>query len=148
MKRKLFWLAGLGLLVTVFAIATVLLLHKTVTLSVDGESRHISTYALTVGGLLRDEGITLDPADTLSPAVYHWLRRGETVILERAVPVQITADENMHTLLTVERLPLNLLAQAGVALQSGDLLLSGGLPLILAIRCRARLHSTCKSAAR
>ena len=128
-KRKLVWLAGIGLLVVGIVITAVLLLHKTVTLSVDGESRRVSTYALTVGGLLQAEGIALDPADTLSPAVHHWLNRGETVTVEHAVPVLITADGKTHTLLTADRRPVELLAQAGVALQSGDVLLSGGLPI-------------------
>jgi len=129
MKRKYIWLAGIGLLIGGLVLAAVLLLHKTVTLSVNGVSRRVSTYALTVGGLLQAEGIALDPADTLSPTVQHWLRRGETVTVEQAVPVLIAADEETHALLTADRRPIELLAMAGVALQSGDLLLSGGLPI-------------------
>jgi uncharacterized protein YabE (DUF348 family) len=129
-KRKFVWLAGIGLLVVGIVITAVLLLHKTVTLSVDGESRRVSTYALTVGGLLQAEGIALDPADTIIPAVHHWLNHGETVMVEHAVPVLITADGKTHALLTADRRPIELLTQAGVALQSGDVLLSGGLSIL------------------
>jgi uncharacterized protein YabE (DUF348 family) len=129
-KRKFAWLTGIGFLVVGIVITAVLLLHKTVTLSVDGESRRVSTYALTVGGLLQAEGIALDPADTISPAVHHWLNRGETVTVEHAVPVLITADGKTHALLTADRRPIELLAQAGVALRSSDVLLSGGLPML------------------
>ncbi len=129
MKRKYTWLLGSVLLLAGLAIAGLLLLHKTVTLRMDGNSRRIDTYALTVGGLLQTRGIALDPADALTPGVYHWLHRGETITIERAVPVVISADGQAHSLLSVERRPLELLAQAGFTLQSGDVLLSGGLPV-------------------
>jgi uncharacterized protein YabE (DUF348 family) len=126
-KRKSAWLAGVGLLVIGMAI-TVMLLHKTVTLCVDGESRRVSTFALTVGGLLRTEEVVLNPADTLSPGLNHWLRRGETVTVEHAVPVLVTADGKTHALFTVERYPLKLLGLAGITpLQSYDVALSNGL---------------------
>ena len=130
MKHRFTWLAGLGLLIVGTTITAVLLIHKTITLSVDGESRRFGTFALTVGGLLQTEGIALNPEDSLSPAVNHWLRDGETVTIEHAVPVLITADGETNALLTVERRPLELLAQVGVALQPGDGLLSGGLTIV------------------
>jgi len=129
MKNKFAWLVGLGLLVVGLALTMLLLIHKTVTLRVDDQSRRMGTFALTVGGLLQTQGIALGPADTLSPGVHHWLRRGETITIQHAVPVLITADGKTHTLLTVERRPLELLAQVGLALQSGDELLSGGLSI-------------------
>jgi uncharacterized protein YabE (DUF348 family) len=128
-KRKFNWLAGFGILLVGIAIIVVVLVHKTVLLEVNGESRRLSTYALTVGGLLHAEGIALAPADSLSPGASHWLKRGETVTIERAVPVLIAADGKTLSLLTVERRPAALLSQAGVALGSGDVLLSNGLPI-------------------
>lgn len=130
MKKKISWLAGIGLLVAALAITAVALVRKTITLRVNGDERRVSTYALTVGGLLQAEGIALNPADTLSPAVDHWLGRDDIVTVEHAVPVVVAADGQTHPLLTVERRPGELLAQAGVALHTGDVLLSGGLPVV------------------
>lgn len=127
MKQKIPWLAGFGLLGVGLVLTAVLLLHKTITLTMDGETRQVRTFALTVGGLLKSEAIALNPADTLSPTVDHGLRDGDIVILEHAVAVQITADGKTYSLFTAERHPDRLLDQAGVTLGSGDLLLSNGL---------------------
>jgi resuscitation-promoting factor RpfB len=113
----------------VIAISGTLLIHKTVTLRVDGKGQRVDTFALTVGGLLQMERIPIGPADSLSPGGNHWLLRGETIIVEHAVPVLISADGKAYSLLTVERRPLELLAQGGVTLQPGDVLLSAGLPI-------------------
>jgi uncharacterized protein YabE (DUF348 family) len=101
-------------------------LRKTVTLTVDGESHHLTTYSLKVGNLLRSQQIPLSPLDSLSPAQNEWLKNGDIVTLIRAVPVQILADSAIKSMYSPERLPSSLLAQAGVYLQPGDLLLSNG----------------------
>jgi uncharacterized protein YabE (DUF348 family) len=42
-------------------------LRKSVTLIVDGQSRHLTTYAFTVGSLLHAQDVRLSPLDELSP---------------------------------------------------------------------------------
>ncbi len=128
-KRRTLWLMGSGLLVIGAAILAILLLRKTVTIQVDGVSRRVSTFALTAGGLLRAEGIAVNPSDRLTPAVNHWLRPGDAISLDRAVQVTIFADGKTYSLFTVERQPQALLQQAGVALRPGDVLLSGSLSI-------------------
>ena len=110
-------LAGLGL---AFG------LPKQVTLQVNGQSLSLSTHALTVGGLLRLEDIALAPGDLLDPPAESWLANGMVITVEHLVPVQMLADGQVANFYSIERLPANLLAQAGLSLQPGDELLSAG----------------------
>ncbi|MFZ2095424.1 MAG: ubiquitin-like domain-containing protein [Anaerolineales bacterium] len=104
-------------------------LRKTITLDVNGDSRHITTYSLTVGNLLRSQQIPISLSDSLSPAQDTWLKNGETITLLRAVPIQILADGAIKSIFSSERLPSSLLTQAGIQLQPGDLLLSNVQPI-------------------
>jgi uncharacterized protein YabE (DUF348 family) len=104
-------------------------LRKTVTLKIDGTSRHVLTYSLTVGNLLHSQQIALSPYDKLTPSQDAWLKNGETISLIRAIPIQIWADGVILTISSSDRLPSLLLAQADVQLKPGDLLLSNGKPI-------------------
>jgi uncharacterized protein YabE (DUF348 family) len=101
-------------------------LRKNVTLVVDGHNRELTTYALTIGGLLRSAKIGIAPQDHLQPPADQWLKDGATVVVEHAIPVQILADGQIYNLVSSERLPVNLLAIAGIQFNPGDELLSEG----------------------
>jgi len=118
-------LISLGLLVVV-SLALAFGLRKTVTLSVDGKERTISTYAFTVGDLLHKEGIPLSPSDRLSPPVKAWLGRKATINLVHAIPVQIQADSVITSLYSPERTPALILKQAEIQVNPNDRLLSDG----------------------
>jgi uncharacterized protein YabE (DUF348 family) len=107
-------------------------IRKTVTLNIDGISRPITTYDLTVGSLLHSHQISLSPSDELSPSQDAWLKNGETITLSRAIPVQVWVDGEINSLYSTDRLLSLLLTQAGVQLQPADLLLSNGQPIGLA----------------
>lgn len=111
------------------SLALILGLRKTVTLSVDGDSHLITTYAFKVGGLLRSQDIPLSTLDKLSPSQDAWLKNGETITLLRAVPIQILADGVISSTYSSERIPSSLLTHAGVQTHPGDLLLSNGQPV-------------------
>ena len=113
-------LAGLALLAAE--------LHKTVQLEINGDARTVTTWAVTVGGLLQQQGITLDPADYLAPPASAWLNAGSTIRIQPAYPVNLLADGRYSQLTTAERKPGNILAEAGIALYPGDVLLVNGLP--------------------
>lgn len=108
---------------------SLLVLHKEVTLVIDGQSQQISTFALTVGGMLQSTKVSLGPQDKLEPPAGKWLQDGDTVTLNRALPVQVLADGRVYHLLTAERLPKNLLTQAGILLGEEDRLLWQGSPI-------------------
>ena len=68
------------------------LAQKSVTLTVDGQVRHVGTYADTVGEVLDDEGLEPAAHDVLLPAARDAVRDGDTVVLNRARPLQLTVD--------------------------------------------------------
>jgi uncharacterized protein YabE (DUF348 family) len=113
-------LLGLGLLLG---------LRKEVTLIIDGVPSQITTYAFKVADLLRFQDVTLSEHDQLIPSLDSWLKNGQTVILIRAIPVQILADGKITTIYSPARTPSNLLTQAGVSFKPGDLILSNGKPV-------------------
>ena len=124
--RKYRYLAILVVLIILVSLALSLGLRKTVTLIVDGESHLITTYAFRVGDLLHTQHIPLSPSDKLSPFQGTWLKKGATITLVRAIPVQILADGVISSLYSPERTPSSLLTQAEVQTLPGDLLLSDG----------------------
>ena len=96
--------------------------QKSVTLLVDGQSRSVDTYAATVGEVLADEGVAPGGHDVVLPAVDEDLADGDTVVLNRARPLQLTVDgvarEVFVTALSVD----DALEQLGF--RSDDLVLS------------------------
>jgi len=128
-RKKLFWsLIPIFLLILA---ALVLTSRKTVVLEVDGESQQLTTYAFTVGQLLHSAGVPLATGDRLVPSLEGWLKNGQVVRLERAVPVVILADGQYSVIITPERLPVNLLSLASVAFRPGDELIADGYPATL-----------------
>jgi uncharacterized protein YabE (DUF348 family) len=113
----------------VVCLALLLGLRKTVTLNADGSTRTVKTYAFTVGGLLREQGLALSPSDSLSPPLNAWLKNRATLTLVRAIPVQIMADGKISSIITSQRVPGAILEQAGIQLNPGDQLLSDGQPV-------------------
>ncbi len=104
-------------------------IRKTIYLNENGQSRKLTTSAFTVGELLRSADLSLAPGDKIVPAENHWLKDGEVVQLTRPSQVLVTADGASRYLETMERLPANLLALAGVRLYPGDQVLVDGLPV-------------------
>jgi uncharacterized protein YabE (DUF348 family) len=66
--------------------------QKSVTLTVDGQVRHVGTYADTVGEVLDDEGLEPAAHDVLLPSAGDAVRDGDTVVLNRARPLELTVD--------------------------------------------------------
>ena len=124
--RNLITIAGVMVLAGLALLAAEL--HKTVQLEINGDARTVTTWAVTVGGLLQQQGITLDPADYLAPPASAWLNAGSTIRIQPAYPVNLLADGRYSQLTTAERKPGNILAEAGIALYPGDVLLVNGLP--------------------
>lgn len=89
LKLSLFALVLVGLLGGSFAYV---LAQKSVTLTVDGESREVDTYASTAGELLSDEGLQVSADDVVLPGTDAAVDDGDTVVLNRARPLQLTVD--------------------------------------------------------
>ena len=73
-----------------------------VTLSVDGVSRHVSVDDETVGELLDEEGIRVGERDLVAPAPSTRLRDGAKVVVRFARPVTLTLNGRTGTYWTTE----------------------------------------------
>jgi len=114
--------------VIILGIALALGFRKSITLTVDGQTRTLSTYALTVSGLLQAENIPLGEGDFLDPPLSSWLKHQHTVTLIRAIPVQIWADGQLISFTSSERLPQRLFEEVDLVVSPGDQVLSQGQP--------------------
>jgi uncharacterized protein YabE (DUF348 family) len=68
------------------------LAQKSLTLTVDGQSHEVSTYAGTVGEVLEDAGLVPAAHDVVLPAEDAEVSDGDTVVLNRARPLRLTVD--------------------------------------------------------
>lgn len=67
-----------------------LVLGKAVYLSVDGETRSFSTLRQTVGDVLRESQVAVDPADRVDPPLAAAIWPGIQIGIVRAVPLTVT----------------------------------------------------------
>lgn len=97
LKLSLFALVLLGL---VGGSLAYFVAQKTVTLTVDGQAREVSTYAGTAGEILADEGLSPAAHDVVLPALDAAVGDGDAVVLNRARPLALTVDgvrSNVYT---------------------------------------------------
>ncbi|CCH86399.1 Putative transglycosylase [Modestobacter italicus] len=85
-------LLALVLLGLVGGSAAWFLAQKTVTITVDGQAREVTTYADTAGEVLADEGLELASHDVVLPAQDAAVDDGDTIVLNRARPLSLTVD--------------------------------------------------------
>lgn len=91
-----------------------------VTLIVSGTGYRVQTASRSVGDLLREYGLTLNPGDQVLPEVESPLIDNLVVRIERARPVLLTIDGQPQTLYTTFTNPLDILDSAGITLGSKD----------------------------
>jgi uncharacterized protein YabE (DUF348 family) len=89
LQLSLFALVLLGLVGGTLAF---FLAQKAVTITVDGQARSVGTYAGTVGELLEEEGLEPAAHDVVLPAPHQSVDDGDTVVLNRARPLELTVD--------------------------------------------------------
>ncbi|WP_269181875.1 resuscitation-promoting factor [Modestobacter sp. VKM Ac-2985] len=89
LKSILFTLVLLGL---VGGSAAYFAAQKTVTLTVDGQSREVRTYAGTAAEVLADEGLRPASQDVVLPDPEDAIGDGATIVLNRARPLALTVD--------------------------------------------------------
>jgi resuscitation-promoting factor RpfB len=65
---------------------------KDVTLNVDGKVRHLTSSAGTVGGVLKDQGISLGAHDEVAPAVNQPVNDGTTIAVRYGKPLKLVVD--------------------------------------------------------
>ncbi|MET0966677.1 MAG: ubiquitin-like domain-containing protein [Nakamurella sp.] len=82
--------ALVGLLIAAAGITVSL--HKTVTVTVDGVSQQVGTFAGSVDGALDAAGLTVGEHDTLAPAADAPLTDGSQIVVERGRLLTLTVD--------------------------------------------------------
>jgi resuscitation-promoting factor RpfB len=68
------------------------LAQKSVTLTVDGQSRQVGTYAATVGEVLDEAGLKPAAHDVVLPSAGQAIADGDAVVVNRARPLELTVD--------------------------------------------------------
>lgn len=91
-----------------------------ISLVVDGQARSLRTHQPTVELLLADLGLALRPEDRISPSLDTVLEPEMEVRIEHARPVVLVVDGLERLLYIHDESPADLLAQAGVQLDTHD----------------------------
>jgi len=65
---------------------------KTVTLSVDGKERQVRTFAGSVAGLLKQQGVSVGAHDQVTPSLDHGLSEGQQIGFRHGRLVKLTID--------------------------------------------------------
>ncbi|MGY1741752.1 MULTISPECIES: ubiquitin-like domain-containing protein [unclassified Blastococcus] len=89
LKLSLFVLVLLGLVGGAVAFYAA---QKSLTLTVDGQAQEVRTYADTVAEVLEEEGLEPQEHDVVLPEPDASVADGDTVVLNRARPLQLTVD--------------------------------------------------------
>lgn len=89
------------------------LAQKSVTLTVDGQVRHVGTYADTVGEVLDEEGLRPAAHDVVLPAAEQTVSDGDAVVLNRARPLELNVDGVQREIYTTALSVDEALAQLG-----------------------------------
>ena len=99
-KVALFALVIVGLLGGSFAWSS---LSKTVTVSVDGEAREVTTLASTVEGVLDSADLDIGEHDVVIPAARTQVQDGAGIALQRGRPLHLTVDGISREVYTTAR---------------------------------------------
>ncbi len=121
-------------IILIFAACAVLVLAvlgasqvRTVTIQVDGRTLAIHTLATNAGWALHDGGVTLHPADRVTPALDSAIGWQAAIEVARARQVNLyTGGAAPATFYSASRIPADLLMEAGLTLQPDDQLLWDG----------------------
>ena len=109
-------LVTLTLLVTMVAVMVVTYARsgEAITLKVNGESWQARTHQQTVGAFLREVGLVLRSEDIVLPQLDTPLAKGQTIVVQRALPVLVEADGQVLQRYTHSGTVADLLREAGV----------------------------------
>jgi len=120
------WRVTLAVLILTVLIFTPLAIyrvtHTAVTLDVGGQVRRMNTGADTVGELLNEAQVLLDPQDIVHPDSSTRLRDGMTITVHKAVLVAVEVDNSVYYVRTQQRNPLDILSEQAIDVDAHDIL--------------------------
>ncbi len=94
--------------------------EKNITLAVDKNTYEVMTKADTVAELLEENGIVVDGADLVEPALDTKLESGQTVTVTKAFDITVMADNNEQTVHSIPITVSQVLELAGITLGEKD----------------------------
>ncbi len=102
---------------------------RQLTIIVDGESRQVTTHAMTVRGALRSAGIRLTPLDQVIPPASKSLTNVTEIKVQLSHPVQVWNDgtKKLTAVDTSAKTPAEILVTAGILPGAGDIIRLNGL---------------------
>lgn len=121
--------AGAGVLIFGLLVLVALWTAAPVAMTVDGVGETVQTHRRTVAKLLLDLGLNLDEKDRVAPEPGSPVQRQMAVIVNRARPVRIFADGRDLLVTTWGETPAEVLADAGLSMDSHDQALVDGEPV-------------------
>ncbi|HBG22339.1 MAG TPA: hypothetical protein DDW83_03670 [Peptococcaceae bacterium] len=94
--------------------------RQEITIEADGKTIAHKTLKVTVDEALKEAGVELNGGDKVTPALTERVVGGMNVVVERAFPVQVTADDSVQTIYTT-RVPVkDVLTLASFSLGDDD----------------------------
>jgi uncharacterized protein YabE (DUF348 family) len=119
--RRVWIIVGASVLALATVVAgTFTALAKTVTITVDGASRQVTTLSGTVGGALRTAGISLSQHDDIAPSPSSGIGDGSKIVLDRGKQITVTVDGAQRGLWTTATTVQDVLAAADVTVGQHD----------------------------
>ncbi|MDR2564932.1 MAG: ubiquitin-like domain-containing protein [Bifidobacteriaceae bacterium] len=98
--------------------------HKTVTVTVDGASREVTTFAGSVKGVLAQEHIAYTDMDLVAPGPDAAVPRSGEIVVRTARPMELTIDGERRTIWTTAATVEEALADLGVRSEEARLSVS------------------------
>jgi uncharacterized protein YabE (DUF348 family) len=95
-------------------------MKDTVTIELDGKKEVVHTHAETVSELLKDESIKVTDKDKVYPAVGTKIKDNMKIIVDKAVPVQITVDGQKKAVWTTADTVGELLKEQNITVEEHD----------------------------
>ncbi|MDQ7028776.1 MAG: ubiquitin-like domain-containing protein [Ardenticatenia bacterium] len=127
--RRILWLLLLLLVVgTGITFAQYLLRPARLALTLNGQPVEVVTYQRTVGGLLRELGVSLQPQDVLFPPTDTPLANGQEIVLKLARRLTVEADGERRIIYTHAQRVEDVLRELDIRLGPEDMLLLNSQP--------------------
>ncbi|MGB9809494.1 MAG: ubiquitin-like domain-containing protein, partial [Caldanaerobacter sp.] len=95
-------------------------LRKQITLQDENRKTVVTTFASTVGDLLKEKGIELRQEDVVMPSLDTPLKNGMTVTIKRAVPVTLNIGGKLENVYSAASTIKDLLFEKGIILGPQD----------------------------
>jgi uncharacterized protein YabE (DUF348 family) len=102
--QKTLAISSLAVLVAVGGVCALTSLHKDVSLTVDGKTRSVSAFALTVGDVLSEAGVVVADADEVLPSPSSPVSDGEEIVVNFEKELTVNLDGEVQVLSTNEHI--------------------------------------------